>query len=144
MTSPALGTELSGRTVLLDTCALLDLSVAPMKIKAAVREGLSDLSTMVFVSAASAWEIAIKVRHGKLPGGERLTSAWDRNLIDLQADALHIDAVDAIRAGALRWNHRDPFDRMLVAQAIRHNLPVATSDSVIIDAGVVPTISTRG
>lgn len=144
MTDPALGGDLSGRAVLLDTCALLDLSVAPMKIKSEVREILSDLSTKVIVSAASAWEIAIKVHQGQLPGGERLTASWDQSLVDLQADSLDIDADDAIRAGALSWGHRDPFDRMLVAQAMRHNLPVATSDSVIIDAGVVPTINTGG
>lgn len=62
----------------------------------------------------------------------------------IKADPLDIDADDAILAGSLRWAHRDPFDRMLVAQAIRHNLPVVTSDSVIIDAGVVPTINSRG
>ncbi|MDN5851706.1 MAG: type II toxin-antitoxin system VapC family toxin [Actinomycetia bacterium] len=144
MTKPTLGADIPSRAVLLDTCALLDLSVDPLKIKADVRDSLSDLSTTVVVSAASAWEIAIKVRQGKLPGGEHLTAAWGQSLIDLKADPLDIDADDAIRAGTLRWAHRDPFDRMLVAQAIRHNLPVVTSDNVIIDAGMVPTINSRG
>lgn len=144
MTSPSLGTDLSGRTVLLDTCALLDLSVDPIRMKTEVRDSLSDLSTTVVVSAVSAWEIAVKVRQGKLPGGEHLTASWGQSLTDLKADPLDIDADDAIRAGTLSWAHRDPFDRMLVAQGIKHNLPVVTSDGVIIDAGMVPTINSRG
>lgn len=64
-------------------------------------------------------------------------------LLDLQAAPLVIDAEDAIRAGGLGWPHKDPFDRMLVAQASRHNVPVATSDRVIIEAGIVTTIDTR-
>lgn len=144
MTSPAFGPDLSGRTVLLDTCALLDLCVEPTKVTSQVRDSLADLSVTMIVSAASAWEIAIKVRRGKLPGGERLTAAWGQNLLDLRAESLDIDADDAIWAGSLVWAHHDPFDRMLVAQAMRHNLPVATSDRTIIDAGVIPTINTRG
>jgi PIN domain nuclease of toxin-antitoxin system len=71
VTSSSFGAPFAGRTVLLDTCALLDLSVAPMKIKNEVRDSLSDLATTVVVSAASAWEVAIKVRQGRLPGGIR-------------------------------------------------------------------------
>lgn len=132
-----------GRTVLLDTCALLDLSIAPDKVAQGVRTDLSDLSSRLVVSAATAWEIAIKIHHGRLPGGERLLSSWEQNLIDLQASPIAVDHDDAIRAGGLRWSHRDPFDRMLVAQAIRYNLLLATRDEVIIDAGIVPTLDTR-
>jgi PIN domain nuclease of toxin-antitoxin system len=131
------------RTVLLDTCTFLDLSIAPDKIAHGVRADLSDLSVRLLVSAATAWEIAIKTRHGRLAGGERLLSAWDQSLIDLEASPLAIDHDDAIRAGGLQWAHRDPFDRVLVAQAVRRNLPVATRDKVIIDARIVATIDTR-
>lgn len=132
-----------GRSVLLDTCALLDLSVDPSKVAEEVRNDLSDLSITVLVSSASAWEIAIKTRSGKLPGGESLITAWDHNLIDLRASPLPIDHGDAIRAGGLPWTHRDPFDRMLVAQSLRHNIPLVTRDDVIISAGIVTTIDTR-
>ncbi|MFT4286550.1 type II toxin-antitoxin system VapC family toxin [Nocardioides sp.] len=135
--------SLSGRTVLLDTCALLDLSVESAKIAPSVREDLVDPSTRLIVSAASAWEVAVKARQGKLPGGERLVASWDKSLLDLQAAPLVMDAVDAIRAGSLGWAHKDPFDRMLVAQATRYNLPLATSDRVIVAAGIVSTIDTR-
>lgn len=132
-----------GRAVLLDTCALLDLSITPERIAPRVRDELVDVSTRILVSAASAWEIAIKTRHGRLAGGERLTASWEQNLVDLRADPLEIDAADAIRAGSLAWAHRDPFDRMLVAQATRYNLALATSDRAILDAGIATTIDTR-
>jgi PIN domain nuclease of toxin-antitoxin system len=135
--------SLPGRTVLLDTCALLDLSVESAKITPSVRERLVDPSTRLIVSAASAWEVAIKVRQGKLPGGERLVASWDKSLLDLQAAPLVMDAADAIRAGGLAWAHRDPFDRMLVAQATRYNLPLVTSDRLIVAAGIVSTVNTR-
>lgn len=131
------------RAVLLDTCTLLDLNTASDKIAPDLANSLADLRTQLFVSAASAWEIAIKTHHGKLPGGEHLLASWDDSLVDLQADRLEIDHADAIRAGGLSWVHRDPFDRMLVGQASRHNLPLATRDEVIIEAEVVNTIDTR-
>lgn len=136
-------TAYPGRTVLLDTCTLLDLTIAPDNIAEQVRSDLSDLSTRLLVSAATAWEVAVKTRQGRLPGGERLLTSWSQNLTDLQADPLDIDHDDAIRAGRLPWAHRDPFDRMLVAQAARHNLTLATRDEAIIDAGIVQTMDTR-
>ncbi len=132
-----------GRVVLLDTNALLAVSVQPERINGTVRQRLAELSTTLVVSAVSAWELAIKVRQGKLSAGERLLESWDQNLIDIHADPLPIDSEDAIRAGALRWGHRDPFDRMLVAQALRYNYSLVTSDETIIAARLVTTIDTR-
>lgn len=129
--------------VLLDTNALLALSVRPSRINPTVQERLANPSTELIVSAASAWEIAIKTRRGKLPGGERLLESWGRSLVRLRADSIEISSDDAIRAGSLGWDHRDPFDRMLVAQALRYNYPLATSDAKIIDARIVTTIDTR-
>ncbi|MCL2423810.1 MAG: type II toxin-antitoxin system VapC family toxin [Micrococcales bacterium] len=132
-----------GRTLLLDTNALLDLTVDSHRIVTTVRQQLADPAVSLLVSAASAWEVAIKVRNGKLPGGERLVASWDQSLRDIQADQLTMDADDAIRAGSLPWAHKDPFDRMLVAQAIRYNLSLVTSDQIIVDAPMVTTIDTR-
>lgn len=78
-----------------------------------------------------------------LLGGDRLLTSWEQSLIDLQADSIAIDARDAILAGGLPWTHRDPFDGMLVVQARRHNVPVVTSGTAIIEAGIVATIDTR-
>lgn len=132
-----------GRTVLLDTCTVLDLTIAPSRIAPATLAELGDPSVSLLVSAASAWEISVKTRRGRLPGGERLLNSWQRSLLDLRANPLGIDHDDAIRAGGLPWAHRDPFDRMLIAQAARLNVALATGDAVIIAAGVVPVVDTR-
>lgn len=127
--------------ILLDTNALLWLVAAPEKVSTAAREVLAAPATQVSVSAASAWEIAIKTRLGRLDG-DALLSAWSEVLADMSAAELPIDSGDAILAGRLRWDHRDPFDRVIVAQAARRNLTIATSDSRILQAALTPTLKT--
>jgi PIN domain nuclease of toxin-antitoxin system len=127
--------------VLLDTNALLWLVSTPEKVSPAAREVLSEPTTEVSVSAASAWEIAIKTRLGRLDG-DPLLSAWSDILADMSATEISIDAGDAILAGRLPWEHRDPFDRVIVAQAARRNLTIATSDSRILQAALTPTLKT--
>ncbi|MFT3970941.1 MAG: type II toxin-antitoxin system VapC family toxin [Micropruina sp.] len=133
----------AARTLLLDTCTLLEMTIVPGRIARAAMAELNDPSVELLVSAATAWEVSIKTRQGKLAGGERLLASWDRALLDLQATPLGIDHNDAIRAGGLPWAHRDPFDRMLVAQATRNNVPLVTRDEVILGAGIVATLDTR-
>ena len=125
--------------VLLDTSALLWLVSAPEKVSDSARELLRDPSTEIVVSAASAWEIAIKSRLGRL-NGEPLLSTWSDILDDMTATELAIDAGDAILAGRLSWEHKDPFDRVLVAQAARRNLTLATSDADILRAALTPIL----
>lgn len=127
--------------VLLDTNALVWLVTAPEKVSDPAREVLSEPTTEVAVSAASAWEIAIKTRLGRLDG-DPLLSAWSDILADMSATELPIDASDAILAARLPWEHRDPFDRVIVAQAARRNLTIATSDTRIIQAALTPTLKT--
>ncbi|HYQ35011.1 MAG TPA: type II toxin-antitoxin system VapC family toxin [Mycobacterium sp.] len=128
-------------TVLLDTNVLLWLVGAPDKVSDSARQLLGDPETEIMVSAASAWEIAIKTRLGRLDG-EPLLSAWSDIIADMAATDLAIDAGDAILAGRLPWEHRDPFDRMLVAQAARRNLTLATSDADMLRAALTPTLKT--
>lgn len=85
------------------------------------------------VSAASAHEIAVKTRLGKLRGGQQVLDGWSRLLRNLQADELPLDVSHMTRAGLLDWAHRDPFDRMLVAQAQLEGLTLLTDDSVVRD-----------
>lgn len=59
----------------------------------------------------------------------------------MAAGELSIDAQDAILAGRLPWEHRDPFDRVLVAQAVRRNLTVVTRDARILGASLAPTLT---
>ncbi len=115
---------------LLDTNAVLRLAAAPDRIAPAVRDTLADQANELIVSAVSAWEVAIKTRIGRLDGGP-LLSAWDETLEAMNATNLAIDSTDAIVAGQLNWAHKDPFDRMIVAQAVRRGLTIATSDDQI-------------
>jgi PIN domain nuclease of toxin-antitoxin system len=129
------------RRLLLDTHVLLWLVSMPHKVAPAAHEVLSDAATELMVSAASAWEIAIKTRLGRF-NGEALLSAWADIIADMTATDLPIDAQDAIYAGRLAWAHKDPFDRVLVAQAARRNLTIVTNDSQILGAALTPTMKT--
>lgn len=125
--------------VLLDTHALLWLVSQPATVDPEALGRLTDPTTSVSVSAASAWEIAIKTRLGRLDGST-LLATWSSQLEAMRVDDLPIGSDDAILAGRLPWDHRDPFDRMIVAQALRRNLTVATRDTKILAAALIPTL----
>lgn len=115
---------------LLDANAVLWLVSTPATIAPSVRAQLENPANELFVSAASAWEIAIKTGIGRVAAGT-LLSAWDETLEAMNASSLAIESADAIVAGQLTWAHGDPFDRMLVAQAVRRGLTIATTDDNI-------------
>jgi len=131
--------ESHSSAILLDTHTLLWLVSAPDQVTGAAREQIADPAREVAVSAVSAWEIAIKTRLGRLDG-EPLLSAWPDILAAMAVTELVIEAADAILAGRLTWNHRDPFDRMIVAQATRRGLTIATRDAGILGAALTPTL----
>lgn len=133
-TGPATSSE-----VLLDTHTLLWLVSTPDEVSQAARDILEQKTCTIWISAASAWEIAIKTRLGRLDG-EPLLSAWSDITADMTATELPIEGADAIFAGRLTWQHRDPFDRMLVAQATRRSLTIATRDVQILRAALTPTL----
>jgi len=125
--------------VLLDTHTLLWLVSTPSDVEASALAIVSDPNTSVWVTAASAWEVAIKTRLGRLDG-EALLLAWSDIIADMSAAELPIDSADAILAGRLPWDHKDPFDRVIVAQALRRNLTIATRDTTILKAALTPTL----
>ena len=91
------------------------------------RAAIADGGNRVFVSAASVWEVALKMRKGKLLFNASPTAAILANGFH----ALPILADEAEAAGALDWDHADPFDRLLVAQAMRASLVLVTADRAI-------------
>lgn len=127
---------------LLDTNALLWLVSEPSRVADRARAALADQANDLYVSAASAWEIATKTRLGRL-NGEPLLSAWHETLNGMNAVDLSIDSADAAMAGRLEWSHKDPFDRMIVAQAARRGLTVATSDRQVIGNAMTGILDTR-
>jgi PIN domain nuclease of toxin-antitoxin system len=122
--------------VLLDTCAVIWATLSPSALSQAARETIAEESNVILVSAASAWEIATKVRLGKLPGAEKL----EQNCIEVMAEAgytqLEIDTESALRAGRLAAEHKDPFDRMIAAQALALDAPVISPDAQFDQFGV--------
>lgn len=132
--------ETPGAPILLDTHALLWLVSTPDRVSDAAREAIADPSRQVAVSAVSAWEIAIKTRLGRLDG-EPLLSAWPDIMAAMGLTELAIEAPEAILAGRLPWEHRDPFDRMIVAQAARRGLTIATRDAHILSAALTETLT---
>lgn len=128
--------------ILLDTNALLWLVTDPDRLAPSALDILGDPANNLYVSAASAWEIAIKTRLGRLDAGP-LLSSWSETIAAMAAMDLPIDAIDGAHAGQLVWDHRDPFDRMIVAQATRRGLTIATSDQTIRTGTLVPVIDTR-
>lgn len=118
--------------LLLDTHVLLWLAADSPRVGPETRAMLSAASTR-HVSAASAHEIALKTRRGTLPGGASVLDGWQRLLRNLRVTELPLTVDHMRRAGSMEWTHRDPFDRMLVAQAQLEGLTLVTDDSVVRD-----------
>ena len=113
--------------LLLDTHVLLWSLTAPRKLSGLTREAIEDARNEVFVSAVSGWEIAIKRALAKLEAPYALeASVEEQGFAPLNLTFRHAE-----QAGALPLHHRDPFDRMLVAQAQVEGLVVVTRDARI-------------
>ena len=113
---------------LLDTHTLLWAVIHPEFLSRRASEIINDNANVILVSAASAWEIATKVRIGKLPGAEKLERDYMQVMEDAGYTLLSIDTGAALRAGRLVAEHRDPFDRMLAAQALALDIPILSPD----------------
>jgi len=118
---------------LLDTHTLLWCFNGSRSLSPRARLLIEDGSNEILVSAASAWEIATKVRLGKLPTGEELVGDFDGYLAQLGCVPLPISLDHAVRAGRLPGEHRDPFDRMLIAQAQAEDLKIISADRIFDD-----------
>ena len=115
---------------LLDTHTLLWSFNGSRSLSPRARLVIENGNNEILVSAASAWEIATKVRLGKLPTGEELIGELDAYLAQLGFDSLPISIDHAVRAGRLPGGHRDPFDRMLIAQAQAENLKIISNERI--------------
>ena len=122
--------------LLMDTHAFLWWVVNDRKLSQAARRAIADDDNDVLVSAVSAWEIATKHRIGKLPEAESLVGNIIGAVDDQGFDGLSITVEEAARAGALAGPLRDPFDRMLIAQASLRNLVVISNESLFDEYGV--------
>jgi PIN domain nuclease of toxin-antitoxin system len=114
--------------VLIDTHCWLWLCVSPERISEGVLERLSDPATVRLLSSASVWEMAIKYELSKLELPVHPRDFVPTRLETTQTEILPISAVHALRTADLPRHHRDPFDRMIIAQALVEGAPVVTVD----------------
>ena len=122
--------------VLLDTHALLWWLDGDRRLSPRARKSIADEKNIVLVSAVSAWEITTKFRIGKLPGAAEVAADAAGCVSRQGFESLDITILHAQRAGRLPGAHRDPFDRMLAAQAQLEDLPIVTNDAVFDIFGV--------
>jgi PIN domain nuclease of toxin-antitoxin system len=114
--------------VLLDTHALLWAAFRKDLLSARAQKLIEAPANEIVISAASAWEIATKYRLGKLPHAQALVEDFVPRVTAAGYVLLSISVEHALRAGRLPADHKDPFDRMLAAQAIHEDLPLVSND----------------
>ena len=122
--------------LLLDTHILLWAATGDRRLPVAAAAMIVDPANTRTLSAASVWEMSIKAASGRWGDAGAMLDDLDEVLRDLQAGSLPIDARAAVAAGRLDWEHRDPFDRMLAAQADLGGYSLLTVDRAFEHAGI--------
>jgi PIN domain nuclease of toxin-antitoxin system len=125
-----------GRRLLVDTHALLWWLLGDPHLSPVARRAIAQASAVVFVSAASAWEIATKVRLGRLDDPAGVTDSLGAHVRGQGFRELPITLEHGRRAGKLPRSHTDPFDRMLIAQAQSEGLAIVSNDRAFDPFGV--------
>ena len=123
--------------ILIDTHYVLWAAINSRRMETWARKLLADLDNEILVSAASVYEISLKVRHGKLPEAVAFESDLIPNIENRLGYALlPLEPESMMRAARFEHIHVDPFDRMIAAQAIQNNLPILSTDSKLDAFGV--------
>ena len=122
--------------LLLDTHAAIWWFQGNLRLSRRVRDAIDGEASAVFVSAVSAFEIALKYRLGKLPEASTLAHRFIRMSEEQGFAPLAVTVAHGLAAGGLPIAHRDPFDRLLIAQALVENLTLASNEQVFEAAGV--------
>ena len=122
--------------LLLDTHALVWWFSGNRRLTTDARREIADVDNQTFVSAAVAWEISTKFRLGKMPSVQGLIIDFRANVAAQGFKELPITVEHGDRAGALTGYHRDPFDRMLIAQAMTEDFVLISNESLFDRYGV--------
>ncbi|MGH8501649.1 MAG: type II toxin-antitoxin system VapC family toxin [Gammaproteobacteria bacterium] len=117
--------------LLLDTCTFLWIITNAAELSDSARARFMDADNDVYLSALSAWEIAVKHRLGKLPLPAPAEQFVAQERVQHGIESLAVDEAATTHLYRLPPLHRDPFDRMLVCQAIEHGLAIVTPDALI-------------
>jgi PIN domain nuclease of toxin-antitoxin system len=122
--------------LLLDTQAFLWFILDDPQLSATANALISDPKNDVEVSPASYWEIAIKISIGKYSLPEPFATFMEREIIANDFRILHIAPKHASAVSTLPFHHRDPFDRLIVAQAMVEQIPIVSSDPALDAYGI--------
>ena len=122
--------------LLLDSHTLIWAADDPAKLSAPVHALLQDPSHDRLMSVASLWKIAIKHSLGKLPLSLPYRQWMDKAMADLSLLILPMTNDHAERHASLPWHHRDPFDRLMVAQSLVERIPLVSNDSILDTYGI--------
>ncbi len=114
--------------ILLDTCAFLYATFEPTKLSARATRVLSSRDRQLAWSPVSTWEILTKAALGRMDYPENALTCLEPGLRELNAIILPFEQQHALAGARLPPHHRDPFDRMLIAQALHEHLSVVTAD----------------
>ncbi|MYA22252.1 MAG: type II toxin-antitoxin system VapC family toxin [Gemmatimonadetes bacterium] len=123
--------------LLLDTHTFLWMALDDPQLSETARAELSDAENELYLSPASYWEIAIKISIGKYNLTEPLTAFVKREIVANNLKVLPIDVDHTAEISTLPFHHKDPFDRMLVAQSMVENFPLVSRDTIFDQYGVV-------
>jgi PIN domain nuclease of toxin-antitoxin system len=122
--------------LLLDTHAVLWWITDSPQLSTRARAALTDFNNEIYVSATSAWEIATKFRIGKLPQAAPFVYSFEESIREQRFLELPVSLGHAQRAGLLAGEHKDPFDRLLIAQAQAENLLLVSNEKLFDGYGV--------
>jgi PIN domain nuclease of toxin-antitoxin system len=122
--------------ILLDTHAFIWWVLGDASLSNLARAEIGDSNNHCFVSAASAWEVTTKYRLGRLPQAAPLAADFPGMVVQQGFIPLALTLVHATRSGAFAQAHKDPFDRMIAAQAIVEGMPVVSIDAQLDQFGI--------
>ncbi len=123
--------------LLMDTHTLLWFTLASPKMSRKARELIEEPTNDKFVSIASPWEVGIKVSTGKLTLAKPVDIFFSERMHQNGFIMLPISLAHAARVSTLPFHHRDPFDRLLVAQSLTENMPQVSADATLDAYGVI-------
>jgi PIN domain nuclease of toxin-antitoxin system len=116
--------------VLLDTHALLWFVLGDPRMSVVAKGSIESFDNQILVSAASAWEVTTKVRIGKLPEAGKFAVEFRERIRAFGFQELSVTVEHGQRAGLLPGTHKDPFDRMLIAQTLTENLEIVSNEEI--------------
>lgn len=122
--------------LLLDTHSILWYAFGSAKLSSKAKALIDDPANEKFLSIASPWEVGIKVSSGKLTVAKPVDAFFDDQIRLLSLQLLPISLAHVARISGLPFHHRDPFDRMLVAQSLTEGIPLVSADPVLDTYGI--------